>query len=158
MDEGNTSSGAYFSMSAAAPRHSYLNLTGGSIGQGLPCATGAAIACPDRKVIAIQADGSAMYTIQSLWTQARESLNVVTLICANRAYRILGVELKRAGVKEPGPQAMSLIDLSKPNIDWVQASNSMGVPAVRVETAEALTRELERALALAGPHLIEVVL
>jgi acetolactate synthase-1/2/3 large subunit len=156
MDEGNTSSAAYFQASAAAPRHSYLNLTGGAIGQGLPAATGAAIACPDRTVIAVQADGSAMYTLQSLWTQAREHLNVITLICANNSYRVLGLELARAGVKQPGAQALGLIDLSNPRIDWVQASNSMGVPAVRVQTSDSLVRELERALLQTGPHLIEV--
>jgi acetolactate synthase-1/2/3 large subunit len=158
MDEGNTSSAAYFSASASAPRHSYLNLTGGAIGQGLPAATGAAIACPDRKVICIEADGSALYTLQSLWTQARENLNVVTLLCANHAYRVLGIELMRAGVKQPGRQAIGLIDLSNPKIDWVQASNSLGVRAVRVDTADALVREFERSLAEQGPRLIEVVL
>ncbi len=158
MDEGNTSSAAYFQYSATAPRHSYLNLTGGAIGQGLPAATGAAIACPDRRVISIEADGSAMYTLQSLWTQAREGLNVTTVLCANHSYKILGVEMMRAGVKQPGAQAQSLIDLSNPKIDWVQMSKSVGVPAVRVETADLLVRELERALSSQGPRLIEVAL
>ncbi|MCI0487384.1 MAG: acetolactate synthase large subunit [Blastocatellia bacterium] len=158
MDEGNTSSMAYFPMSAGAPPHSYLTLTGGAIGQGMPCATGAAIACPDRKVINLQADGSAMYTLQSLWTQAREGLDVTTLICANNSYRILGIELMRSGVKEAGPQARGLIGLAPPRLDWVQMSKGMGVPAVRVETAESLVEELERAIANSGPHLIEIVL
>jgi len=158
MDEGNTSSAAYFQYSAAAPRHTYMNLTGGSIGQGMPAATGAALACPDRTVICIEADGSAMYTIQSLWTQAREKLNVTTILCANHSYKVLGIELMRAGIKQPGAQALSLIDLSSPRIDWVQMSNSVGVPAVLVETADALVRELERAMAASGPHLIEVTL
>ena len=158
MDEGNTSSMAYFGMSAGAPRHSYLTLTGGSIGQGLPCAAGAAIACPDRKVIALQADGSAMYTLQALWTHAREGLDVTTLICANRSYRVLGIELARSGVKEAGPQAQGLLSLAGPQIDWVQMSRGMGVPAVRVETAESLVEELDRAMAEQGPRLIEVVL
>ena len=158
MDEGNTSSMAYFAVSAGAPRHSYLTLTGGAIGQGMPCATGAAIACPDRKVINLQADGSAMYTLQALWTQAREGLDVTTLICANQSYRILGIELMRSGVKEAGPQARGLIGLAPPPLDWVQMSKGMGVPAVRVETAEALVEELERAIADSGPHLIEIVL
>jgi acetolactate synthase-1/2/3 large subunit len=157
-DEGNTSSMAYFPFSAAAPRHSYLNLTGGSIGQGLPAATGAALACPDRKVIAIEADGSALYTLQSLWTQAREGLNVITLLCANHAYRVLGIELMRAGVKQPGAQALSLIDLSNPKIEWTRMARGLGVPAVRVETADSLVRELERALSESGPQLIEVVM
>ncbi|HEY7547728.1 MAG TPA: acetolactate synthase large subunit [Blastocatellia bacterium] len=158
MDEGNTSSAAYFQYSAAAPRHSYLNLTGGAIGQGLPAATGAAVACPDRRVISIEADGSAMYTVQSLWTQAREGLDVTTVLCANHSYKILGVEMMRAGVKQPGAQAQSLIDLSNPKIDWVQMSKSVGVPATRVDTADLFVRELERALSSQGPRLIEVVL
>jgi thiamine pyrophosphate-dependent acetolactate synthase large subunit-like protein len=113
MDEGNTSSGAFLTQSQGAPAHAYLTQPGGAIGLGLPCATGAAIACPERPVINIQADGSAMYTLQALWTQARESLNVTTIICANRSYRILGVELMRAGVKEFGPVAQQH-DLARP--------------------------------------------
>ncbi|MFN7944400.1 MAG: acetolactate synthase large subunit [Blastocatellia bacterium] len=158
MDEGNTSSFAYGPLSASALRHSYLTQPGGAIGLGPPCATGAAVACPDRPVINIQADGSAMYTLQALWTQAREGLNVTTLICNNRSYRILGVELKRAGVDEFGPQARNLIGLTSPALDWVQMANGMGVPAVRVATADDLCRELERALTEAGPHLIEMML
>lgn len=158
MDEGNTSSMGYFAAAAGAPRFSYLTLTGGAIGQGLPCATGAAIACPDRPVIAIQADGSALYTIQALWTQAREGLNVTTLLCANNSYRILGVELTRSGVAEAGQQARQLISLSSPAINWVSLAESMGVSASRVETADSLVLELERALAEPGPHLIEAVL
>ncbi len=158
MDEGNTSSAAYFTASAAAPRHTLLTLTGGSIGQGMPCATGAAIASPDRPVINIEADGSGMYTLQALWTQAREGLNVTTLICANRSYRVLGIELARAGTKELGPQTRGMISLTSPSLDWVKLAEGMGVPATRVETAEALVKGLERALAEPGPHLIELVL
>ena len=158
MDEGNTSGAAYFQISAGAPPFSYLAQPGGAIGLGLPCATGAAIACPERPVITLQADGSAMYTLQSLWTQAREGLNVTTLVCNNRSYRVLGVELHRAGLKDFGPQVRSLISLSNPLLDWVQLAGGMGVPAVRVEQAEALVKELERALAETGPHLIEVIL
>ncbi len=158
MDEGNMSSGPYFALSAGAPPHSYLNLTGGAIGLGLPAATGAAVACPDRPVIAIQADGSAMYTVQALWTQAQQKLNVTTVLCSNRSYKVLGIELARAGVKQPGPNALSMIDLSNPKLDWVRLSESMGVPASRVDSAEALARELERSLAEPGPHLIEVPL
>src|SRR5258707_13718841 len=105
MDEAATTGLPFFGYSGGAPAHTYLALTGGAIGQGLPCATGAAVACPDRRVIAYQADGSGMYTIQSLWTQARESLNVTTVLCNNRSYRILQVELARAAVTEPGRQA-----------------------------------------------------
>ncbi len=158
VDEGNTSSMAYFAMSARAPRHSYLTLTGGSIGQGMPCATGAAIACPDRRVINIQADGSAMYTAQALWTQAREGLPVTTILCANHSYRILGIEMMRSGVTQPGKQAMSLFGLSNPMIDWVSLANGMGVSGERVATSDDLVQALERALSEDGPRLIEVTL
>lgn len=158
MDEAATTGLPFFAASAAAPRHTYMALTGGAIGQGLPCATGAAVACPDRKVIAFQADGSGMYTLQALWTQARENLNVTTLICNNRRYRILQVELARAGVSEPGPKARSLTSLAQPEINWAQMANGMGVPSVRVETPEALTTQLERALAEPGPNLIEMLI
>ena len=158
MDEAATTGLPFLAASAAAPPHTYLSLTGGAIGQGLPCATGAAVACPGRRVIAFQADGSGMYTIQSLWTQARESLNVTTVLCNNRSYRILQVELARAGVTEPGRKARSLTDLSNPDIEWTSLARGLGVPAVRVETAEALTRELERSLATPGPSLIEMIL
>jgi acetolactate synthase I/II/III large subunit len=158
MDEAATTGLPFLAASAAAPPHTYLSLTGGAIGQGLPCATGAAVACPDRRVIAYQADGSGMYTIQSLWTQARESLNVTTVLCNNRSYRILQVELARAGVSEPGRKARSLTDLSNPDIEWTSLARGLGVPSVRVETAEALTRELERSLATPGPSLIEMIL
>ena len=155
MDEGNTSSGAYLAVSQGAPPHSYLTQPGGAIGLGLPCATGAAIACPDRAVINIQADGSAMYTLQALWTQAREALNVTTIICNNRSYRILGLELKRAGVQDFGPTAQEMVSLAQPQLDWVQLSQGLGVPAARVLTADELVVQLERALAEPGPHLIE---
>ena len=158
VDEGATSGLAWIGMGAHAPRHTVLSLTGGAIGQGLPCAVGAAIACPDRKVIAFQADGSGMYTLQSLWTMAREGLDVVTIICANRAYRILQVELARAGIAEPGPGARALTDLSHPELDWVALAKGMGVPGVRVDSADALVRALERALAEPGPALIEALI
>jgi acetolactate synthase-1/2/3 large subunit len=155
MDEGLTSARAYFAAAANAPWHSYLTLTGGAIGQGLPCATGAALACPDRPVIALQADGSGMYTLQALWTQAREGLDVTTVILANRGYQILAIELARTGIVEPGPGCRSLTDFD-PVPDWVQLARGFGVPAVTVEDAEGLWRELDRALAEPGPHLIEV--
>jgi acetolactate synthase-1/2/3 large subunit len=158
MDESNTSMGPFLTMSQSAARHTLLTQPGGAIGLGPPCATGAAIACPDRMVINPQADGSAMYTLQALWTQARERLNVKTIICNNRSYRILGIELMRAGAKEVGKQAQSLIGLTQPAIDWVSLAKGMGVPGARVETAEDLARELERALAEAGPQLIEAIL
>jgi len=158
MDEAATTGLPFFGASLSAPAHTYLALTGGAIGQGLPCATGAAVACPDRRVISFQADGSAMYTVQALWTQAREGLNVTTLLCNNRRYRILQVELARAGITEPGPTARSLTSLGNPNLDWVALAKGMGVPGTRVETAEALSQELERALKEPGPKMIEMVI
>lgn len=158
MDEAATTGLPFFMTSASAARHTYLTLTGGAIGQGLPCATGAAVACPDRPVIAFQADGSAMYTVQALWTQAREGLNVTTLLCNNRSYRILQVELARSGVTEPGRKAKSLMSLASPDIDWVALARGMGVPAVRAQTADELVSELERAFSQPGPSFIEMML
>jgi acetolactate synthase I/II/III large subunit len=157
MDESATTGLPFFNSAAGAPAHTYLALTGGAIGLGLPCATGAAIACPDRKVISFQADGSGMYTLQALWTQAREALDVVTLLCNNHRYRILQVELARAGI-EPGRNATALTSLGNPDIDWVRLANGLGVPAVRVDTADTLVHHLERALSEHGPKLIEMML
>jgi len=140
----------------AAP-HTVFFLTGGSIGQGLPNALGAALACPDRHVIAFQADGSGLYTLQALWSIARENLNVTTVVCANRRYRILQTELARAGVTHPGPRALSLTDLTNPVIDWTLLSRGFGVPASSAHTDEALANALRRALAEPGPCLIEAV-
>jgi acetolactate synthase-1/2/3 large subunit len=158
MDEAATTGLPFFGLSGGAPPHTYMALTGGAIGQGLPCATGAAVACLDRKVIGFQADGSGMYTLQALWTQAREKLDVTTLICNNRRYRILQVELARAGINEPGRNARALTSLAQPEISWASMANGMGVPAVRVETAEALCVELKRALRERGPNLIEMMI
>jgi acetolactate synthase I/II/III large subunit len=158
VDEGATSGLAYFALAAAAPPHDTLSLTGGAIGQGLPSAVGAALACPDRKVIAFQADGGGMYTLQALWTCARESLDVVAVIASNRAYRILQVELGRAGIAEPGPQARALTDLSHPELDWVSLARGLGVPATRADTAETFAAAFRRALSEPGPCLIEAVI
>jgi acetolactate synthase-1/2/3 large subunit len=158
MDESNTSMGPFLAMSQSAARHTLLTQPGGAIGLGPPCATGAAVACRDRIVINLQADGSALYTLQALWTQAREQLNVKTIICNNRSYRILGIEMARAGVKAPGAQAERLIGLRDPSVDWVSLAKGFGVPALRVETAEDLERAMKRTLAEDGPHLIEAVL
>jgi len=157
VDESATTGLGYFPAAASSPRHSLLTLTGGSIGLGPPCATGAAIACPDRTVINFQGDGGAMYTAQALWTQAREQLHVVTLICANRAYRILEVEAARAGA-EPGEKALSLMELSRPALDWTQIARGMGVPASRADSGASLREALSVALAEAGPHVVEVIL
>jgi acetolactate synthase-1/2/3 large subunit len=158
VDESVTTGGAYYPLAESAPEHSWLTLTGGAIGQGMPCAVGAAIACPDRPVINLQADGSAMYTVQALWMQARESLNITTLICANRSYGILNLELLRTGTGDPGPHAQSLMDLGNPPLDWVQISKGLGVPAVSVDTAEQLAKELTIALNEPGPRLIEMAI
>lgn len=155
VDEGITSFFSYYPMSAHAPHHSLLTITGGSIGYGMPCAIGAAIACPDRVVMNIEADGSAMYTIQALWTQAHESLNIKTLICSNRSYNILKIELERAN-KIPGKNSLASIGIDNPIIDWVSLARGLGVNAVSVEDAESLTFELKKALENKGPYLIEM--
>jgi acetolactate synthase-1/2/3 large subunit len=141
----------------AAP-HTMLFTTGGAIGQGLPNALGAAVACPDRRVIAFQADGSGLYTLQALWSMARESANVTIVVCANRRYRILQSELARAGVVEPGPKSWSLTDLTRPAIDWTELAKGFGMPAWRVHTDGELADALRRALGEQGPSLIEAVL
>ena len=133
-------------------------VTGGSIGQGLPLGLGAAVACPDRKVLCLQADGSAMYTVQALWTMARENLNITTVILNNSSYAILNIELARVGVTNPGPKALSMLDLSNPVIDWVKISEGQGVPAVRAETTEEFHAALKAALAHKGPRLIEAII
>ena len=141
-----------------AAAHDTLSLTGGAIGQGIPNAVGAAIACPDRPVVLLQADGSGMYTLQGLWTLAREALNVTVIVCANRAYRILQAELQRSGLAQPGPVALGLTDLSGPNLDWVRLAEGMGVPGCRVERSEELARALEQRSGTPGPYLIEALL
>jgi len=158
VDEGLTVSAFYVELSTGAPRHTYLALTGGAIGFGLPAAAGAAVACPDRPVIALQADGSGMYTAQALWTQARESLDVTNLVCANGTYRILLEELSRAGVDDPAPGARALTSLGDPGLDWVALATSMGVPGRRATTAGELATALSEALAEPGPHLVEMVI
>lgn len=158
VDEGATSSLPLYGALASAAHHAWLTLTGGAIGQGLPCATGAAIACPDRKVLAFQADGSGLYTLQALWTHARESLDVTTVVCANRAYRILQVEMLRTGSDAGGRAARALTELTGPELDWVLLASGMGVPAVRVEDADSLVHALGRALTEPGPHLVEAIL
>ena len=157
-DESATNSLWMSAATVGCPSHDWLQLTGGAIGQGLPVAVGAAVASPDRPVFALEADGSAMYTIQSLWTMARESLDVTTVIMNNRSYAILNMELARTGAGEAGPQARDLLDLSRPDIDFVRLAEGMGVPAVAVHTAEEAIEALERAAAEPGPHLIDAIL
>ncbi|MGI8940160.1 MAG: acetolactate synthase large subunit [Iamia sp.] len=157
-DEGNTGGLFVPGATAGCPRHDWLTLTGGSIGFGLPVATGAAVAAPDRKVVCLESDGSAMYTIQALWTQAREGLDVTTIILNNRSYAILNMELERVGATEPGPTALSMLDLRRPDMDFCALAQGMGVPAERATDAEGFTAALERALALPGPALVEAIL
>lgn len=157
-DESVTASFGAGKWMAGAPPHDWLSNMGGSIGQGIPVATGAAVACPGRKVINTQADGSAMYTLQALWTQARERLDVITLLFSNRAYAILQGELQRVGADSNSRKAQEMLDLSNPTLDWVKLANGMGVEASRATSAEALADQLAAALQMHGPHLIEVVL
>ena len=141
-----------------APPHDWLALTGGAIGEGLPLATGAAVACPDRKVISLQADGSAMYTIQALWTQARRRLDVTTVILSNRAYAILQVEMQRIVGQLPGPRGAATLDLSGPELDFAAIANGMGVDSVRVRTVGELQDALTHSMSEAGPFLVDAVL
>ena len=158
MDEALTVGEPYFDASKHAPRFTHLMLTGGAIGEGPAAATGAAIACPDRKVINYQSDGCGAYTVQAFWTQARENLDVVTIIGSNRSYNILNVELLRAGVTQVGPVARSMTSLDRPHLDWVKIGEGFGVPSVSADTAEALAQELEKALTQKGPRLIEAIM
>jgi acetolactate synthase-1/2/3 large subunit len=158
IDEALTSGVGLAELTSGAPRHDWLSLTGGAIGDGLPMALGAAVACPDRPVIGIQADGSAMYTIQALWSYAREHANITTIICDNGSYAILQHELTRVGAAGDGERAAKLLDLGGPGLDFVALATGMGVPATRATTAEELADQLQRALAEPGPHLIDAVL
>ncbi|WP_121060447.1 acetolactate synthase large subunit [Chachezhania antarctica] len=157
-DESITSGREFFGFTHGAAPHTHLQLTGGAIGEGLPLAVGAAIACPGRKVFALQADGSAMYTNQALWTMAREGLDVVVILLSNRRYAILRGELKAVGAEAPGRNAQRMLDLDQPAIDWVSLANGMGVEAARVETVDALADRLAAATAAKGPFLIELMI
>jgi acetolactate synthase I/II/III large subunit len=143
---------------AGAAPHDLLATTGGAIGQSIPVATGAAIACPDRPVICLVADGSAMYTLSALWTQAREGLNVTTVVLNNSAYAVLRVELQLVGAHSYGERAANLLDLSHPDLDFVALATGMGLPASRATTAEQLADQFKKALAEPGPHLIEAII
>jgi acetolactate synthase I/II/III large subunit len=157
-DESVTSGRGFMPYTVGAAPHDWLSLTGGSIGLGLPYATGAAIACPDRKVICTEGDGSGMYTLQALWTQAREGLDVVNVIFANRSYQILHGELANVGAQNPGRKAIDMLTLDRPTLDWVDLARGMGVQGRKAETAEEFNEALARAIAEPGPHLIEAVL
>lgn len=157
VDEGITRARDVGRLSAGAPPLSWLSITGGSIGIGVPLATGAAVACPDRPVVALQADGSAMYTLQGLWTQAREGLNVTTIILANRSYEILKGEILRVGAN-PGPTALDMLDLRRPDLDFCALARGMGVPAQRVDDTLSLHRAIAASVHEPGPMLIEAIL
>lgn len=157
-DEGGTTGSFVNRYAATIAPHDHLSLTGGSIGQGIPLATGAAVACPDRKVVCLHGDGGAMYTLQALWTQVRENLDVTTVIFANHSYAILNIELARVGVGNPGPKALSMLDLHNPELDWVKLATGMGLEASRATTLEEFTAQFASAVAHRGPRLIEVMI
>jgi len=162
VDESNTSGFLLPMTTAGAPTHDWLTLTGGAIGFALPVALGAAMAEPDRPVLCLESDGSAMYTISALWTHARERLDITTVVYANHAYDILRIELQRVGAaapdQPPGPKAESLLDLTSPTMDFVQIAEGMGVPARSAATAEEFADALRWAFGEPGPHLIEAVM
>jgi len=157
-DEAQTSGAFTFEYFDAAAPHDWLCLTGGAIGHGLPTAVGAAIACPERKVVALQADGSAMYTNQALWSMARERLDVCVIIYNNSRYAILNIELMRVGVTEPGERARSMLEIDKPTINWVAMGEAMGITSSRAETTEEFSEQFTKAMNTPGPYLIEAVI
>ncbi|MCX7560988.1 acetolactate synthase large subunit [Sulfitobacter sp. F26204] len=157
-DEAITSGGGFGKFAAGVHVHDHLSLTGGAIGIGVPLSVGAAIACPDRKTILLQADGSGMYTLQGLWTQARENLDVVTIVYSNRSYAILQGEMRNVGVNQFGKNARAMLDLDRPELDWCLMARGMGVEAGRATTIEEFVRLLDSALANKGPFLIEAMI
>jgi acetolactate synthase I/II/III large subunit len=157
-DEAVTTGRGFFGPTKSANQHDWLSNMGGSIGLGPPLATGAAVACPDRKVVGLQADGSAMYTVQALWTQAREGLDVTTVLFSNRVYQILKGELANVGAGNPGRKALDMLDLGHPDIDWVGLAKSLGVPGAQVTDMEGFNHRFAEGLATPGPYLVEVVL
>jgi acetolactate synthase-1/2/3 large subunit len=156
VDESLTTGRESMGLTVGARPHDLINNLGGSIGYATPVATGAALACPDRRVFCMVGDGSAMYTIQSLWTQAREGLNVTTIIFANNSYAILKAEYANMGAGTPGTRALSMIDIDRPRIDWQAMARAMGVTAVAVDTAEGFHKAMTDSIREPGPRLIEV--
>ena len=156
-EDAVTSGRALFPLTWGAAPHDWIQITGGAIGHAFPAATGAAIACPDRKVVCLQADGAGMYSLQALWTQAREKLDVINVVFANRRYAILQGELAAVGA-QPGPASKELFDLSRPEIRWTKLAEGMGVEAVRVETLEGFADAFTSARAGCGPFLIEFLI
>jgi len=158
VDESVTTGRGFYPLTAGAPPHDWLQNMGGSIGYGMPVAVGAAVACPDRKVLALIGDGSGMYTVQALWTMAREGLDVTAVIWANRTYQILKGEFDNVGAGKPGQKAKDMLEIGRPDLDWVALATGMGVPASRATDCESLAKRLQGGLAEAGPRLIEAVL
>jgi acetolactate synthase I/II/III large subunit len=158
VDESMTSGRGLMAATRGAPPHDLLANTGGSIGIAMPLAVGAAVACPDRRVLCLSADGSGMYTVQALWTMAREGLNVTTVVFANREYGVLKREFSYLGVGEPGPRARDLFEIGRPDLDWALLAKGMGVPASRATSIDAFAKELREGLEAEGPTLIEVSL
>ncbi|MGL4324402.1 MAG: thiamine pyrophosphate-dependent enzyme, partial [Beijerinckiaceae bacterium] len=157
-DESVSTGRNFFASTHHARPHDWLQITGGAIGIGIPLATGAAVGAPDRKIINLQADGSAMYTVQALWTQARENLNILTVIWANRAYAILRGELANVGAENPGRKAHDMLSLDNPPLNWVSLANGMGVEAVSVDTVEGFIKAMQAGININGPYLIEVLI
>jgi acetolactate synthase-1/2/3 large subunit len=158
IDESMTSGRGLMYATKGAPPHDWLGNTGGSIGIALPLAVGAAVACPSRKVLCLSADGSGMYTLQALWTMAREGLNVTTVVFANRDYAVLKREFSYLGVGDPGARALDMFEIGRPDLDWVQLAKGMGVPGTRVNSLDAFGKALKAGLDGEGPTLIEVPL
>ncbi|MGA2346142.1 MAG: acetolactate synthase large subunit [Candidatus Sulfotelmatobacter sp.] len=158
VDESMTSGRGLMAATKGCPPHDWLGNTGGSIGIALPLAVGAAVACPDRKVLCLTADGSGMYTLQALWTMAREGLNVTTVVFANHDYAVLKREFSYLGVGQPGTRASDMFSIGRPNLDWVQLAQGMGVPGTRVSSLDAFGKALRAGLEGEGPTLIEVPL
>jgi len=157
VDESVTYGRGFFPETYAAPAHDWLQNCGGAIGYGPPVAVGAAVGAPGRRVIALQADGSAMYTPQALWTQAREKLPVTTILLSNRKYQILLGEYRNVGAN-PGRTAMDMLDLSNPDIGWVKLANALGVEAAQATTLEACGDLMAQSFARPGPFLIELLI
>jgi acetolactate synthase-1/2/3 large subunit len=158
VDEGATGGGGCYPSATAAEPHDWISLTGGSIGFGLPTAVGAAVACPDRKVVCIHGDGGAMYTIQSLWTMARENLDVCVVILANRKYQILQIELARVGAQSMNKKTLDMLDIGNPDLDFVKLAQGMGVKAGRAQTTDEFNKLYVEAINERGPRLIEAVI
>jgi len=158
VDESMTSGRGLMAATKGAPPHDWLGNTGGSIGIALPLAVGAAVACPSRKVLCLSADGSGMYTLQALWTMAREGLHVTTIVFANRDYAVLKREFSYLGIGSPGARALDMFEIGRPDLDWVQLAKGMGVPGIRVNSLDAFGKALRAGFETEGPTLIEVPL